>query len=129
MAGDRGSEPRFSFSRHISVYSDSRATSTRLDLALSPDRETPFSPAADSRPPSRMSFFGDVVGHVHRNSRRRRRTTTETDYGDVLTLPRSYPARSTSPTRSNNPQPVGLVFQSPYNKDGKVWLTFCRQWV
>ena len=124
MACEKASERCLSFSRHLSLSPESRASSTRLDVPFSPDGYVPFSPVASSRPHNRMGFSdlnGEVGGHFHWTKHRRRcRTTSETDFGNVVTLPRSYPTRPISPTRNNNPQPVGLVFQSPYNKTGKV---------
>ena len=110
-------------SRDVSALSNSRA-STHLDLVFTPERDTPFSPMANSRPPSRMSFVAqrevaNRAGEIP-EQRRRRRTTTDVDFGGILTLPRISPTRSISPTRNNNPQPVGLVLQSPYNRTGEV---------
>ncbi|KAI8518651.1 hypothetical protein Bbelb_046680 [Branchiostoma belcheri] len=59
------------------------------------------------------------------------RNITFTDHGPVNTQPRLIP-RKLSPTRLHNPQPVGLVYQSPYNRDNQtfgIWepdLPLCR---
>ncbi|XP_035684492.1 uncharacterized protein LOC118421343 isoform X2 [Branchiostoma floridae] len=59
------------------------------------------------------------------------RNITFTDYGPVNTQPRYIP-RKLSPTRLHNPHPVGLVYQSPYNRDNHtfgIWepdLSLCR---
>jgi hypothetical protein len=125
MACERASEHRRNFSRHLSLSPEFRASSTRLDVPFSPESDVPFSQfsLASCRPPKRMGFSGlnEVGGHLSSMRHRRWcRTTSESDFGNVVTLPRSYPTRPISPTRNNNPQPVGLVFQSPYNKTGKV---------
>ncbi|XP_067053670.1 uncharacterized protein [Acropora muricata] len=44
---------------------------------------------------------------------RRQKTTTLTHYGHVETKPRDLQSRVLSPTRRHNPQPLGLVYQSP----------------
>ncbi|XP_078605621.1 uncharacterized protein LOC144878653 isoform X1 [Branchiostoma floridae x Branchiostoma japonicum] len=59
------------------------------------------------------------------------RNITFTDYGPVNTQPRHIP-RKLSPTRLHNPHPVGLVYQSPYNRENHtfgIWepdLSLCR---
>ena len=51
---------------------------------------------------------------------RRRKTTTLTHYGHVETKPRDLQSRVLSPTRRHNPQPLGLVYQSPLHCNAQV---------
>lgn len=81
-------------------------------VVLPPLKNKPKAPSITTT----TSFSGlPAMGNV------RRRTTTSLDY--PLHSPRK-PSRDRqhlcSPTRRNNPQPDGLVYQSPYNRHSKV---------
>ncbi|KAM7430672.1 hypothetical protein ABFA07_018651 [Porites harrisoni] len=52
---------------------------------------------------------------------RRRKTTTLNHYGHVQTKPRDVQARVLSPTRRHNPQPLGLVYQSPLQSNSQPY--------
>ncbi|XP_032243204.2 uncharacterized protein LOC116621507 [Nematostella vectensis] len=54
---------------------------------------------------------------------KRNKTTTLKDYGPVWTRPRDLQARVLSPTRRSNPQPLGLLYQSPLSntKSYAIW--------
>ena len=51
---------------------------------------------------------------------RRRKTTTFSHYGQVKGKPRDLQERILSPTRRHNPQPPGLVYQSPLHSNAQV---------
>ncbi|KAL9965053.1 hypothetical protein ACROYT_G028780 [Oculina patagonica] len=52
---------------------------------------------------------------------RRRKTTTLIHHGHVQTKPRDLQARVLSPTRRHNPQPLGLVYQSPLHSNAQPY--------
>ncbi|XP_068685187.1 uncharacterized protein [Montipora foliosa] len=54
-------------------------------------------------------------------SSRKRKTTTLIHYGHVETKPRDLQARILSPTRRHNPQPLGLVYQSPLHSNAQPY--------
>ena len=53
-------------------------------------------------------------------AKRRQKTTTLIHHGQVQTKPRDLQARVLSPTRRHNPQPLGLVYQSPLHSNAQV---------
>lgn len=53
--------------------------------------------------------------------KRRQKTTTLIHHGQVKTKPRDLQARVSSPTRRGNPQPLGLVYQSPMHSNAQPY--------
>ncbi|XP_072016601.1 uncharacterized protein [Amphiura filiformis] len=60
------------------------------------------------------------MANVFTRRTRRPRTTTLSDFASVDTQPRIFP-RILSPTRCQNPHSIGLLYQSPYNKDSTTF--------
>ncbi|XP_014662501.1 PREDICTED: uncharacterized protein LOC106805434 isoform X2 [Priapulus caudatus] len=63
------------------------------------------------------------MANVYTRQFRRPRTTTLRDFGAKPSPPTTEMTtlRVLSPTRRCNPQPMGLVYQSPYNREGKTF--------
>ncbi|KAK3697931.1 hypothetical protein QZH41_013011 [Actinostola sp. cb2023] len=56
-----------------------------------------------------------------RSRTKRTRTTNLTDFATVRTVPRDLRVRVLSPTRRQNPQPLGLRYQCPLNSDAQPY--------